>query len=146
MDPGFLQRLNSKKPSTMEDLADCWYNGSTGRNSHYHPSRYTMANFHSLFKGTGIEFRLFQFDNPTDEKKGGLNAGQLKAMIQFSLGLSELAKSIKYASPKKGQRDNEKYGLRCFLLRMGLIGDEFKTAREYFLRNASGSSAFRHAA
>ena len=75
-----------------------------------------------------------------------MNAGQLKAMIQFSLGLSELAKSIKYASPKKGQRDNEKYGLRCFLLRMGLIGDEFKTAREYFLRNASGNAAFRHAA
>ena len=146
VDPGFLERLNSRKPTTMEALADCWYNGSPGRNSHYHPSRYSCLNYHSLFRGSGIELRLFQFDSPSDDKKGGLNAGQLKAMIQFSLGLSELAKSIKYASPKKGQRDNEKYGLRCFLLRMGLIGDEFKTAREYFLRNASGNSAFRHAA
>ena len=146
VDPGFLQRLNSKKPSTMEALADCWYNGSKGRHTHYHPSRYAALNYHSLFTGKGIELRLYQFDNPTDEKKGGLNAGQLKAMIQFSLGLSELAKNIKYASPKKGQRENEKYGLRCFLLRMGLIGGEFKVARDYLSRNLEGSSAFRHAA
>ena len=146
VDPGFLERLNSRKPTTMEDLADCWYNGSPERHSNYHPSRYACLNYHSLFTNKGIELRLYQFDNPTDDKKGGLNAIQLKAMIQFSLGLSELAKNIKYASPKKRQRDNEKYELRCLLLRMGLIGDEFRTTRQYLLRNASGSAAFRHAA
>ena len=146
VDPDFLERLNSRKPKTMEALKRCWYNGSGGTDQHYHPSRYTMTNYHSLFKGTGIEFRLFQFDNPTQERKGSLHAGQLKSMVQISLALSELAKNIRYASPKKGQRDNEAYGFRCFMLRLGFIGDEFKTAREYFMRNFEGNSAWRHAA
>lgn len=147
VDPEFLKRLNSRKPQTMEALADCWYNGRDGRNQHYHPSRYAMANFHSLFSGTGIELRLFQFDNPTEQRKGGLNADQLKAQIQLSLALSELAKNIKTASPKKGQRENEAYSFRTFLLRLGFIGPEFETARNYLMRNfEKGQSAWRHAA
>ena len=146
VDQGFLKRLNTRKPKTMESLKNCWYNGSRDTEQHYHPSRYTMLNYHSLFKGTGIEFRLFQFDNPAGGRKGSLHAGQLKSMVQISLALSELAKNIRYASPKKGQRDNEAYGFRCFMLRLGFIGDEFKTAREYFMRNFTGNSAWRHAA
>lgn len=36
--------------------------------------------------------------------------------------------------------ENEKYAFRCFLLRLGFIGDEFKTARKILLRNLTGSS------
>ena len=146
VDPDFLRRLNRKKPKTMQELADCWYNGSSGREGHYHPSRYTMCNYHSLFKGTGIELRLFQFDNPNEKRRGGLNAGQLKSMIQLGLGLSELAKNSKYASPKKRQRENECFALRTFMIRLGFIGEEFKTARSYFMRNLNGSSAWRYKA
>ena len=49
VDPDFLKRVNSKKPKTMEDMADCWYRGnhaSYGRTSHYNDSRYHMLNLH----------------------------------------------------------------------------------------------------
>ena len=39
--------------------------------------------------------------------------------------------------------DNEKYAFRCFLLRLGFIGNEYKTERKILLRNLSGSSAFK---
>ena len=39
--------------------------------------------------------------------------------------------------------DNEKYAFRCFLLRLGFIGTEYKTERKILLRNLSGSSAFK---
>ena len=38
---------------------------------------------------------------------------------------------------------NEKYAFRCFLIRLGFVGDEFKADRKILLRNLSGSSAFR---
>jgi hypothetical protein len=39
--------------------------------------------------------------------------------------------------------DNEKYAFRCFLLRLGFIGDEYKSDRKILLRNLKGSSAFK---
>ena len=39
--------------------------------------------------------------------------------------------------------DNEKYAFRCFLLRLGFIGAEYKAARKVLLRNLTGSSAFK---
>ena len=59
--------------------------------------------------------------------------------------MSELAKEISYASPKPQQTENEKYAFRCWMLRLGFIGDEFKTARQILLRNMDGNSAFRTA-
>ena len=59
--------------------------------------------------------------------------------------MSELAKELKYASPKPQQTDNEKYAMRCWMLRLGFIGPEFETAREILLRNMDGNAAFRQA-
>ena len=39
--------------------------------------------------------------------------------------------------------DNEKYAFRCFLLRLGFIGNEFKQSRKILLSNLDGSSAFK---
>lgn len=58
--------------------------------------------------------------------------------------MNELAKEVKYASPKPQQTENEAYAFRCWMLRLGFIGDEFKTPREYFLRNAGGNCAWRN--
>ena len=44
---------------------------------------------------------------------------------------------------KEKETDNPKYAFRCFLLRLGFIGDEYKADRKILLRNLSGSSAFR---
>ena len=47
------------------------------------------------------------------------------------------------ATAKEKETDNEKYAFRCFLLRLGFIGAEYKGERKTLLRNLSGSSAFR---
>ena len=145
--PAFLEALNKAKPETMSGLADIWYTSHDveyGRSEHYNSSRYHMLNYHATFTKGTIEFRLFQFDTPTEDRKGGIHAGQLKSYIQLCLALSQMAKEAKTASPKPQQHDNPKYAMRTWLLRLGFIGEEFATARDFLTRNLSGDAAFRH--
>jgi len=102
-----------------------------------------MLNFHATFTKGTIEFRLFQFDAPKDGKLNGLHAGQLKSYIQLCLALSQMAKEAKGASPKPQQNENPKYAMRTWLLRLGFIGEEFSTAREFLTKRLSGDASFR---
>ena len=148
VDPRFLAELNRKKPKTMAAFANIWYGSqgcNYGRTQHYNESRYHMLNYHATFTKGTIEFRLFQFDAPADGKKNGLHAGQLKSYIQFCLALSQMAKQVRTASPKPQQTENPKYAMRTWLLRLGFIGDEFKTARDILTRKLVGDTAFRNA-
>ena len=52
----------------------------------------------------------------------------------------------KRITAKAKENDNEKYAFRCFLLRLGFIGDEFKADRKILLKNLEGSSAFKSGA
>ena len=145
--PRFIETVNNRKPTTMSDLADIWYsanNATYGRNQHYNDSRYHMLNLHATFTKGTVEFRLFQFDAPTADRKNGLHAGQLKSYIQLCLALSQMAKSVKTASPKPQQNDNPKYAMRTWLLRLGFIGEEFATARDLLTRRLAGDAAFRN--
>ena len=147
VDPNFLAKVNSRKPKTMAQLADIWYTShgaSYGRNQHYNDSRYHMLNLHATFTKGTVEFRLFQFDEPTAERRGGIHAGQLKSYIQLCLALSQMAKDVRTASPKPQQSENPKYAMRTWLLRLGFIGEEFATARDFLTRNLTGDTAFRH--
>ena len=147
VDPRFLQAVNEKKPETMAELADIWYQSQgadSGRSYHYNDSRYHQLNLHATFTKGTIEFRLFQFDNPHGRFRGGLHAGRLKAFIQLALALSQAAKEARSASPKKQETDNPKYAMRCWLLRLGFIGEEFATAREHLTKKLPGDAAFRH--
>ena len=147
VDPRFLEQLNKKKPKTMAQLADIWYTSQGeghGRDFHYNGSRYRMLNYHSVFTKGTIELRLFQFDAPADGRQNGLHGGVLKSFIQFSLLLSQMAKEVKTASPKPQQHENPKYAMRTWLLRLGFIGDEFKTARDVLTRRLSGDASFRN--
>ena len=149
VDPEFLEEVNRKKPKTMERLADIWYESQGydyARDHHYNRSRYHVTNLHATFTKGTVEFRCFQFDAPANGKQNGLHAGHLKAMIQLCLGISQLAKQVRYASPKPQQTENEAYAFRCWMLRLEFIGDEFKTARDYFLANMEGNRAWRHEA
>ena len=146
VDPRFLQKVNTRKPTTMAMLADIWYtshDASYGRSQHYNDSRYHMLNYHATFTKGTVEFRLFQFDAPTADRKGGLHAGQLKSYIQLCLALSQMAKEVRTASPKPQQNENPKYAMRTWLLRLGFIGDEFKTARDLYTKRLDGDAAFR---
>lgn len=146
VDPRFLEQVNKRKPTTMTQLADIWYsshNANYDRNLHYNNSRYHMLNYHATFTKGTVEFRLFQFDTPSGDRRGGLHAGQLKSYIQLCLALSQMAKTVRTASPKPQQNENPKYAMRTWLLRLGFIGDEFKTAREILTKRLAGDTAFR---
>lgn len=147
VDPRFLEQVNKKKPSTMAQLADLWYTShgtNYGRSHHYNDSRYHMLNYHATFTKGTVEFRLFQFDAPANGKRNGLHAGQLKSYIQLCLALSQMAKTVRAASPKPQQNENPKYAMRTWLLRLGFIGEEFATARDILTRRLAGDTAFRH--
>ena len=68
---------------------------------------------------------------------------ELKAYDTFICKLCELARTQKRVTATEKPTDNEKYAFRCFLLRLGFIGAEYKDARRILLRNLAGSSAFR---
>ena len=146
VDERFLKTVNKKKPKTMAKLADIWYTSQGegyGRGQHYNGSRYHMLNLHATFTKGTVEFRLFQFDAPSDGKLNGLHAGQLKSYIQLCLALSQMAQAVRSASAKPQQNENPKYAMRTWLLRLGFIGEEFATARDILTRRLSGDAAFR---
>ena len=68
---------------------------------------------------------------------------EINAYAHFTGKLIDMAKTQKRVTAKEKNIDNEKYAFRCFLLRLGFIGDEYKAARKILLRNLSGSGAFR---
>lgn len=75
--------------------------------------------------------------------KGPMTPDEAQAYIHLVAALCSMAKNQKRITAKEKTVENEKYALRCFLLRLGFIGDGFKTYRKILLRNMEGSSAFR---
>lgn len=71
------------------------------------------------------------------------NSDEVSAYTELVVKLCEMASKQKRAGAVK-ETDNEKYTFRCFLLRLGMIGAEYKTTRRILLRNLTGNSAFRH--
>jgi hypothetical protein len=134
VDSRFLDELNRRKPHTLEAVKNIWYNGSDGSDSHYHASRYHCLNLHAVFSKGTVEFRLFN---------GTTHAGKIKSYIQLCLAISHQALSQKSASRQKTASSNEKYTFRTWLLRLGMIGDEFKTARLHLLEHLDGCIAWK---
>ena len=75
-----------------------------------------------------------------------LSEEESNAYSHFISALCEMAKNQKRITAKEKDVDNEKYAFRCFLLRLGFIGNEFKAERKILLRNLTGSSAFKSGA
>ena len=71
------------------------------------------------------------------------SADEVSAYTHLISALCEMSKNQKRITATEKEVDNEKYAFRCFLLRLGFIGAEFKTERKILLRNLSGSSAFK---
>ena len=71
---------------------------------------------------------------------------EIKAYTHFIAALCEMSRNATRVTAKEKEVDNEKYAFRCFLLRLGFIGEEYKTERKILLKNLSGSSAFRNGA
>lgn len=81
-----------------------------------------------------VSFPWFPADSTPDE---------LKAYESFVCRLCDMARNQKRVTAKEKDTENEKYAFRCFLLRLGFIGDEYKAARKILLQNFTGSSAFK---
>lgn len=81
-----------------------------------------------------ISFPWFALTQDSDE---------VRAYTELVTKLCEMAIRQKRAGVVK-ETDNEKYTFRCFLLRLGMIGTEYKTTRKILLRNLTGNSAFRY--
>ena len=72
------------------------------------------------------------------------DADSVKAYTHFISALCEMSKNAKRVTVTEKAVDNEKYAFRCFLLRLGFIGSEYKAERKILLKNLTGSSAFKN--
>ena len=131
-----LTRFRAMKSGfSLDDLKEGWYGTRYASASRYHNSRYHGLNLNAVWYLGTVEYRYFN---------GTLHAGKVKAYLQFCLALSSKAKKSKRAcSKRRNPSGSEKYAFRCFLLGLGLIGAEFKTARKHLLANLSGSAAWK---
>lgn len=75
---------------------------------------------------------------------GPLTPEEVQAYGHFIAALCEMAKKLTRINKSEKQADNEKYAFRCFLLRLGFIGPEYKAERKILLKRLEGSSAFRN--
>lgn len=93
--------------------------------------------------GEAVSFPWFTA-NPID-------SDVIKAYTVFVSKMAAMARSLKRVNrTDELPVENEKYAFRCFLLRIGMIGTEFKNERRILMKNFTGSGAFksgeRHAA
>lgn len=68
---------------------------------------------------------------------------EVKAYTHFIAALCQMSKNQKRINATEKPVENEKYAFRCFLLRLGFIGNEYKDERKILLRRLSGNSAFK---
>lgn len=136
MDSLLVEKLNRRRPTTMREIEEIWYEGYSGStNRHYHSSRYHFLNLHSFFTGNHtVELRGFNSE---------LHAGKIRAYIVLALALNNQALTQKCASAKKPQTENEKFAMRTYLNRIGFIGEEFVNCRKHLTAHLDGSAAWR---
>jgi hypothetical protein len=136
INPEFMARLARRKPTTMESLNHAWYGYRNTSPERRDESRYHGLNLNSLFYRKTIEFRYFN---------GSVDADDVKAYVQLVLALAANALSAKAASSKRREFNpaTAKYDFRVVLLRLGLIGDDFKTTRRRLTKGLAGSAAWK---
>lgn len=84
-----------------------------------------------------LDFAWFKRDASPDE---------IHAYMNLVTALCKMAKESKRITAKDRDVENEKYAFRCFLLRLGFIGDEYKTDRKILFQNLDGNSAWKNGA
>ncbi|MHB9023481.1 MAG: amidoligase family protein [Armatimonadota bacterium] len=137
--PEFIQRLVKNPPRTFDQLNRQWFGKYTPNPQRYGPERYCILNYTAFFYRGAVEIRAYA---------GSLHAGRIKAAILFSMALLAKAMNAHGASATKRKYDtaSAKYDMRVFLLGLGMIGDETRTARKHLLALMPGDSAFKYGA
>ncbi|MCA1948441.1 MAG: amidoligase family protein [Armatimonadetes bacterium] len=134
--PSLIAKIERERPQTKEQLNRIWYGYHNTAPMHYDSTRYHGVNLHNVWYRGTIEFHWFE---------ATLHAGKVKAYIQFVLAVAAKALNARGASSQKRTLDPTcaRYDFRVFLLRLGFIGEEFKTARKHLLERMTGDSAFK---
>ena len=136
IDPTFIAKIENQKPKTKDDLNILWYGYHNINPQRYDTTRYHGLNLNAVWVKNTIEFRWFE---------GSLHAGQVKAYVQLCLALGAKAMNAKATSSQRRMYDAQsaKYDFRVFLLGIGMIGEEFATARLHLLAKLPGDGAFK---
>ena len=144
IDAALVERINRRRPKTMRAIEELWYMGyDRDRTWRYNNSRYHFLNLHSFFNGNGtIELR--GFNSGGGSRGDSLHAGMIRSYVVLALALNHQALTQKFASPRKVQEENEKFAMRTYLNRLGLIGDEFKSCRDHLCKHLAGNGAWRY--
>jgi hypothetical protein len=137
VDAAMMERLEHARPTTLDGVNQVWYGYLNRFADRYNETRYRGLNINSFFVRRTVEFRLFN---------GTLHAGEVKSYIQFCLALAAKAMKSKSTSGKKRAYSevSSRYDMRVILLGLGLIGEEFATARHHLTKRLSGSSSWKN--
>lgn len=136
VDEALIARIADNRPATLDQMNATWYGFRNTSPAHYDASRYHGLNLHSTWWRGTCEYRYFE---------STLHAGKIKAYVQFCLAIT--AKALNARAATTTQRafspTSAKYDFRCWLLRLGLIGPEFKTARLHLMANMPGNASWK---
>lgn len=141
MDPDYYAQLNDRYTESMSrnSLLDIWYHsqGYSRSTEHYNSTRYHILNLHATNTKNTVEFRIFQFNEASNGRQNGLHAGELKSYIQLCCALVSYATYVgtNHNSIVGNTRNYTKSKMNEWLFSLGMVGDEFATAREILTRN-----------
>lgn len=123
--------------ASMGQMKDLWYSDSAlSPDEHYNDTRYYALNLHSVFYRGTLEWRCFE---------STLHAGKVRANITLALAISAQAINQSRTVMRRTEiTENPAFTFRTFLLRLGLIGPEYKNVREHLLENLPGDRAWRY--
>ena len=115
--------------------------------------KHTLENLKNLVESKGAlmkkAFRTESLEIVEDDEKVSfpwfelIDSDHFNAYTQFITAIPKMAKEHKRILAKEREVENDKYAFRCFLLRLGFIGDEYKKTRKILLENLEGSAAFK---
>ena len=132
----FLERL--PRISTAAELNRAWFGYTNTNPDHYDGHRYHALNLNNIWRaGKTIEFRIFN---------GTLNADKIAARALFVLHIAAagiVKANTRISRPNMNGEQSPCYKMRCFLLDIGMIGEEFRAARHEILRHLEGDTAWR---
>lgn len=135
----FINKLTKNPPRSFEQLNRQWFGKYIPNPPRYGSERYCILNYTAFFYRGAVEIRAYS---------GSLHAGKIKSAILFSIALLVKAINAYGSSAKKRRYDpaSAKYDMRVFLLGLGMIGEETRTARKHLLALMPGDSAFKYGA
>jgi hypothetical protein len=123
-----VSAINAVPIDTLEEFAEVVNNGI---------DQGTIVGDSNLDFDLAEQTVSFSFLNSTLEYE------EVLAFATFCEKLSKQAKQQKFSSTKQKEAVNDKYAMRCFLLKLGFIGEAFKTERKIILQRLDGNAAFR---